>query len=191
MGKWLNMLFSKDTEVVSKYLKRCSYVTLICFCWGTFAENIKWYSYGKQYGCFTKINNIYITWSNNSWRDIYIYSNIIYNSPELGANKCLSVDEWINKLWYTHTHNGILFRLRKKFWHAITWVNFEDIILSKISQSQKNYCEQIYCIYTLIWTPLVAQIVKNLPAVQDTQVRSLGEEDPLEKGKTIHSSILA
>ena len=38
---------------------------------------------------------------------------------------------------------------------------------------------------------LVAQIVKNLPAVQETWVRSLGWEDPLEKGKATHSSILA
>ena len=38
---------------------------------------------------------------------------------------------------------------------------------------------------------LVAQMIKNLPAVQDTWVRSLGQEDPLEKGMAIHSSILA
>ena len=38
---------------------------------------------------------------------------------------------------------------------------------------------------------LVAQLVKNLPAVQETWVRSLGWEDPLEKGKATHSSILA
>ena len=37
----------------------------------------------------------------------------------------------------------------------------------------------------------VAQTVKNLPAVQATQVRSLGQEDPLEKGMATHSSILA
>ena len=37
----------------------------------------------------------------------------------------------------------------------------------------------------------MAQIVKNLPAVQETQVLSLGQEDPLEKGKATHSSILA
>ena len=41
------------------------------------------------------------------------------------------------------------------------------------------------------WTSLVAQMVKNLPAMQETQVRSLGREDPLEKGMAIHSSILA
>ena len=38
---------------------------------------------------------------------------------------------------------------------------------------------------------LVAQLVKNLPTVWETWVRSLGWEDPLEKGKATHSSILA
>ena len=37
----------------------------------------------------------------------------------------------------------------------------------------------------------LAQLVKNLPAMQETWVRSLGWEDPLEKGKATHSSILA
>ena len=34
-------------------------------------------------------------------------------------------------------------------------------------------------------------MVKNLPAMQETRVRSLGQEDPLEKGMSTHSSILA
>ena len=38
---------------------------------------------------------------------------------------------------------------------------------------------------------LVAQIVKNLPAMQETWVLSLGWEDPLQKGMATHSSILA
>ena len=37
----------------------------------------------------------------------------------------------------------------------------------------------------------VAQMVKNLPAMQETWVWSLGWEDPLQKGMTTHSSILA
>ena len=37
----------------------------------------------------------------------------------------------------------------------------------------------------------MAQAVKNLPAMQDTWVQSLGQGDPLEKGKATHSSILA
>ena len=38
---------------------------------------------------------------------------------------------------------------------------------------------------------LVAQMVKNLPAMQETRVSSLGRDDPLEKGMATHSSILA
>ena len=38
---------------------------------------------------------------------------------------------------------------------------------------------------------LVAQMVKNLPAMQETWVQSLGQEDSLEKGMATHSSILA
>ena len=45
--------------------------------------------------------------------------------------------------------------------------------------------------YHLVRVSLVAQMVKNLPAIQETQVRSLGQEDPLEKGVTTHSSIHA
>ena len=41
------------------------------------------------------------------------------------------------------------------------------------------------------WASLTAQLVKNLPAMWETWVQSLGWEDPLEKGKTTHSSILA
>ena len=38
---------------------------------------------------------------------------------------------------------------------------------------------------------LAAQTVKNLPAIWETQVRPLGQEDPLEKGKATHTSLLA
>ena len=41
------------------------------------------------------------------------------------------------------------------------------------------------------WTSLVAQMAKNLPAVEETWVQSLDQEDPLEKGMATHSSILA
>ena len=41
------------------------------------------------------------------------------------------------------------------------------------------------------WASLVAQLVKNLPAMLETWVQLLGWEDPLEKGKVTHSNILA
>ena len=40
------------------------------------------------------------------------------------------------------------------------------------------------------WASLVAQLIKNLPAMWETWVQSLGWEDPLEKGTATHSSIL-
>ena len=43
----------------------------------------------------------------------------------------------------------------------------------------------------LSWASLVAQTVKNLPAMQETQIQYLGGEDPLEKEMATHSSILA
>ena len=45
--------------------------------------------------------------------------------------------------------------------------------------------------FSLLYHLLVAQMVKNLPVMQETWVQSLGWEDPLEKGMATHSSILA
>ena len=50
----------------------------------------------------------------------------------------------------------------------------------------------LYCGYIVYcYSPLVAQTVKNLPAMQEMWVQSLGQEDPLEKGMETHSRILA
>ena len=64
--------------------------------------------------------------------------------------------------------------------------------------SKDNYMQSLFFLsFFLYWSIaipgafLVAQIVKNLPAMQGTQVRSLGQEDPLEKGMATHFSILA
>ena len=61
-------------------------------------------------------------------------------------------------------------------------------ILTIISARMSN----LNCIhFTFLWGSLVAQLVRNPPAVWETWVRFLGWEDPLEKEKAIHSSILA
>ena len=44
---------------------------------------------------------------------------------------------------------------------------------------------------TIIWASLVAQMVKNLPAMWETWVQSLGWEDPVEEGMSTNSSVLA
>ena len=50
---------------------------------------------------------------------------------------------------------------------------------------------QKFSVVREMWASLVAQMVKNSPAVQETWVQSMGWEDPLENGRATHSSILA
>ena len=60
-----------------------------------------------------------------------------------------------------------------------------------ISGSGRSPAEGIGYPLQYSWAYLVAQLVKHLPAMREAWVRSLGWEDPLEKGKATHSSILA
>ena len=60
-----------------------------------------------------------------------------------------------------------------------------------IPGSRRSTGEGIGCLLQYCWASPVAQLVKNLPAMWETWVRSLGWEDALEKGKATHSSILA
>ena len=57
-----------------------------------------------------------------------------------------------------------------------------------ISGSGRSTGEGIGYLLQYSWGSLVAQLVKNPPVMQETWVRSLGWEDPLEKGKATHSS---
>ena len=47
----------------------------------------------------------------------------------------------------------------------------------------------IYILFYKTWASLVAQMVKRLPTMQETRIRSLGQEDPLQKEMATHSSI--
>ena len=66
-------------------------------------------------------------------------------------------------------------------WHVVTYVPEREICLHKGQEAHR--------------VPLVAQMVKkkkkNLPAMQEMQIWSLGQEDPLEKWMAAHSSIFA
>ena len=76
----------------------------------------------------------------------------------------------------------------KNFSKEIGWkVKIYVILVKGESMQSTTYIfAEHYC-----WASLVAQMVKNLPAMQETQVQTLGQEDPLEKEMAIHSSILA
>ena len=62
---------------------------------------------------------------------------------------------------------------------------------SKQLQAQQGLREEETHFTSQWWASLVAQLVKNLPAMWKTWVQSLDWEDPLDKGKATHSSILA
>ena len=63
--------------------------------------------------------------------------------------------------------------------------------LGLVAGSERSTGEGIGYPLQYSWASLVAQLVKNPPAMWETWVVSLGWEDPLEKGKATHSSILA
>ena len=62
---------------------------------------------------------------------------------------------------------------------------------SPTSSLFKMFFFAFYLFTYFFWAFFVAQTVKNLPTMQETWVRSLSQEDPLEKGMATHSSILA
>ena len=61
----------------------------------------------------------------------------------------------------------------------------------RVSGSGRSSGEGIGYPLQYSWASLVTQLVKNLPAMQETWVRSLGWEDPLKKEMATHSSVLA
>ena len=63
-----------------------------------------------------------------------------------------------------------------------------------MEEKEKRERVCVLYVYTHIYThraSLVAQLVKNPPAMEETPVQFLGQEDPLEKGMATHSNILA
>ena len=95
---------------------------------------------------------------------------------------------------HTHMHTYIHpFKCDIAFQPLICTLSRSFRYLQIFSSSQ--YTRIIYFLFELLAYSqkgsLVAQTVKNLPAMQETWVQSLGQEDPLEKRMAIHSSILA
>ena len=79
--------------------------------------------------------------------------------------------------------------LKKKKCKKAKWLSEETLQIAEKRREAK--CKGKGERYTQLRASMVAQMIKNLPIVQGTRVQSLGWEDPLEKGKATHSSILA
>ena len=65
------------------------------------------------------------------------------------------------------------------------------LLINRVYKHMQNGSHPGQCRYPSLWASLVAQAVQKLPARQETQVQSLGQEDPLEKGMAPHASIFA
>ena len=70
---------------------------------------------------------------------LYVHCSIIYNSQEWRQPKCPSVDEQIKNLWHITQWNTYLAIKKKEISPFVTaWTDLESIVLSEISQSEKN-----------------------------------------------------
>ena len=94
--------------------------------------------------------------------------------------KCPSVDKWMKNMWrrilYIYIYMHYIYDI---YMHYIYDIYIYALYLWHI---------YMHCIVSMTWVSLAAQAVKNLPAMWETQVWSLGWENPLEKGMALHSS---
>ena len=66
-----------------------------------------------------------------------------------------------------------------------------DCIVHGVAKSRTRLSNVYFHVSLYLWASLIAQLVKNLPSMQETVVQFLVWEDPLEKGRVTHSNILA
>ena len=94
---------------------------------------------------------------------------------------------WFNSLIFNYSAIK-----KKEMPFAVIWMDLdlEIIILSEVSQTEKDKYHMIF-FTCIIWASLVAQRLKHLPAMWETWVQPLHQEDPLEKEMATGSSILA
>ena len=78
----------------------------------------------------------------------YVYRSTIYIARKWKQPKCPAVDEWIKKMWYIYTMEYYS-AIRKKqiLPFATTWMELEGIMLSEISQAEKDKYQMISLLY--------------------------------------------
>ena len=77
----------------------------------------------------------------------YVHSSLIYNSQKLGRTQMSLKEEWIKKMWYIYTMEYYSAIKKNEFMKFLgKWLDLEGIILSEVTQSQKNSNEM----YSLI-----------------------------------------
>ena len=100
----------------------------------------------------------------------------------------------LNRQLLTKWRNEDVWALWRLFWHLLPHFDILASFHSSLSPGvqSRGFSSPNSCVVPLsLWASLMTQMVKKLPAVPETQVQSLGQEDPQEKGMATHSCILA
>ena len=136
---------------------------------------------GKEFPCNRKTSVQSLGWEDPLQECMATHSNILawripldrgaWQTTGRGVPKSQT---WLNN-WAHSTHGVIKHSAKRK------WVVFSPLRKDIYIYFQPKWSE-ISSYQTLIWASLVAQLVKNLPAMQETWIWSLDWEDPLEKG---------
>ena len=112
--------------------------------------------------------------------------------PRHRSNQCPLTDEWLTKMCYiihkyacayTHTHTHTHTHTRATLAAQLVKNSCNAGNPSSTPGSRRSAEEGIGHPPQYSWTSLVVQLAKNLPAMRETPIRSLGWEDPLEKGR--------
>ena len=111
-----------------------------------------------------------------SWPEKFLLSNL----PIMGIPLNIMCS-FLSLHWSLFCH-WLLELFGSLYWYLVSFGPHE---------SKCPFLSLFFSKYCFIWASLVAQMVKNLPAMQETWVWSLGWGDPLEEGMATHSSILA
>ena len=150
-------------------------------------------------------NYLHVYWGTHDFPSVDGWQDIISNC-DMGGNSVFTEyscnANWINSWVVQHVLFKILHTQSFYLLGSFSIMGFPDSSVGKestcnagdpssIPGSERSSGEGIGYPLQCSWTSLMAQLVKNLPAMRETWVRSLGWEDPLEEGKATHSSILA
>ena len=169
----------KKQQLNNKYLRRCSFLILIKNITVIYPYNGILLCNTKEWEWSIKICNDLDSFPENhtEWKKlipkVYLYYGSIY------ITFLTALLRYNSQIYISlRVHSSLVFSIVTEFCnhhHNLVWYHF---------------CHTKETLYLLFFFP-GGIVVKNLPAVQETQVQSLGWEDPLEKKMSTHSSILA
>ena len=136
------------------------------------------------------------------WTQLYGSSNILWHCPSLGLEQKPNFSSHIASVFQICWHLECSTLTASSFRILVVQLGFPGGSAGKESACNagdfgsipglgRSTGEGIGCPLQYSWAFLMAQLIKNLPAMRETWVQSLGWEDSLEEGMATHSSILA